>query len=185
MVFTGIFALALLKINPRSRKPLVEFFAAVKDALFVVIAWVMALSPYGIFALVLPVAANLGTESVVLLGSFILLTCSLIVLLAGTLYLILGLLGYDVWRFARTMAPVQVIGLGTRSSSRRCRQLWLRAGIWRSTRTRQAWCCRPRSLCSNLLLLWPAPVAPISLRHCTASSLRCQKRLLSHSLSGC
>ena len=63
-----------------------------------VIAWVMALSPYGIFALVLPVAANLGTESVVLLGSFILLTCSLIVLLASTLYLILGLLGYDVWR---------------------------------------------------------------------------------------
>ena len=116
MVFTGIFALALLKIDPQSRKQLVGFFAAVKEALFVVIAWVMALSPYGIFALVLPVAANLGTESVVLLGSFIFLTCSLIVLLASTLYLILGLLGYDVWRFARTMAPVQVIGLGTRSS---------------------------------------------------------------------
>ena len=129
MVFTGIFALALLKIDPQSRKQLVGFFAAVKEGLFVVIAWVMALSPYGIFALVLPVAANLGTESVVLLGSFIFLTCSLIVLLASTLYLILGLLGYDVWRFARTMAPVQVIGLGTRSSSRRCRQLWLRADL--------------------------------------------------------
>ena len=116
MVFTGIFALALMKIDPRSQKQLVEFFAAVRDALFVVVSWVMALSPYGIFALVLPVAANLGTESVVLLGSFIFLTCSLIVLLSGTLYLILGLLGYDVWRFARTMAPVQVIGLGTRSS---------------------------------------------------------------------
>ena len=85
MVFTGIFALALLKIDPQSRKQLVGFFAAVKEALFVVIAWVMALSPYGIFALVLPVAANLGTESVVLLGRFIFLTCSLIVLLASML----------------------------------------------------------------------------------------------------
>lgn len=116
MVFTVIFALALLKIDPQSRKQLVGFFAAVKEALFEVISWVMALSPYGVFALVLPVAANLGTDSVMLLGSFIFVTCTLIVLLAGALYLILGLLGYDVWRFARTMAPVQVIGFGTRSS---------------------------------------------------------------------
>ena len=116
MVFTGIFVLALLKIDPQGRKELVGFFAAVKEAVFVAFAWVMALSPYGIFVLMLPVAAKLGTESIVLKGSFIFLTCSLIVLLAGTLYLIIGLLGCDVWRFARTMAPVQVIGLGTRSS---------------------------------------------------------------------
>ena len=136
MVFTGIFALALLKIDPQSRKQLVGFFAAVKGAVCV-IAWVMALSPYGIFALVLPVAANLGTESVVLLGSFIFPTCSLIVLLASTLYLILGLLGYDVWRFARTMAPVQVIGLGTRSSLAALPATLAASRDLRSTRTRR------------------------------------------------
>lgn len=116
MFFTVVFSLALIQIEERLAENVVAFFEAVKQALLVVIAWIMALAPYGIFALVLPITANLGTESVRLLGVFILLVCGLIVLLTVCVYLGLWVLGHDIKQFARTMAPVQVIGFGTRSS---------------------------------------------------------------------
>jgi len=116
MIFTVVFSLALIQIEERLAKNVVTFFEATKQALLVVIAWIMELAPYGIFALVLPITANLGTESVRLLGTFILMVCGLIVLLADCVYLGLWVLGHDIKKFAKTMAPVQVIGFGTRSS---------------------------------------------------------------------
>ena len=116
MIFTVVFSLALIQIDERLAKNVVTFFEATKQALLVVIAWIMELAPYGIFALVLPITANLGTESVRLLGTFILMVCGLIVLLAACVYLGLWVLGHDIKKFAKTMAPVQVIGFGTRSS---------------------------------------------------------------------
>ena len=116
MIFTVVFSLALIQIDERLAKNMVTFFEATKQALLVVIAWIMELAPYGIFALVLPITANLGTESVRLLGTFILMVCGLIVLLSACIYLGLWVLGHDIKKFAKTMAPVQVIGFGTRSS---------------------------------------------------------------------
>ena len=116
MIFTVVFSLALIQIDERLAKNVITFFEATKQALLVVIAWIMELAPYGIFALVLPITANLGTESVRLLGTFILMVCGLIVLLSACIYLGLWVLGHDIKKFAKTMAPVQVIGFGTRSS---------------------------------------------------------------------
>ena len=116
MIFTVVFSLALIQIDERLAKNVVTFFEATKQALLVVIAWIMEVAPYGIFALVLPITANLGTESVRLLGTFILMVCGLIVLLSACIYLGLWVLGHDIKKFAKTMAPVQVIGFGTRSS---------------------------------------------------------------------
>ncbi|HBJ88455.1 MAG TPA: hypothetical protein DDZ21_00665 [Gammaproteobacteria bacterium] len=116
MIFTVVFSLALIQIDERLAKNVVTFFEATKQALLVVIAWIMEVAPYGIFALVLPITANLGTESVRLLGTFILMVCGLIVLLSACIYLGLWVLGHDIKKFTKTMAPVQVIGFGTRSS---------------------------------------------------------------------
>ena len=116
MIFTVIFSLALLKIESRLRDTVTSFFEAVKETLLVVIAWIMELAPYGIFALVVPISASLGTDSVRLLATFIFIVCSLIVMLALCVYAGLWMLGHDIRKFARTMAPVQVIGFGTRSS---------------------------------------------------------------------
>ncbi len=116
MIFTVVFSLALIQIDERLAKNVITFFEATKQALLVVIAWIMEVAPYGIFALVLPITANLGTESVRLLGTFILMVCGLIVLLSACIYLGLWVLGHDIKKFTKTMAPVQVIGFGTRSS---------------------------------------------------------------------
>ncbi len=117
MVFTGLFALALLYIPAESRIQVVGFFQAIQDAMFVLIGWVMKLAPIGIFALVFPLAATLGLAAISALGAFIVITSSLIVLLTLMLYALVALaIPYDPRIFARALAPAQVIGFSTRSS---------------------------------------------------------------------
>ena len=117
MLFTGLFAMALLQIESSLRAQIVGFFQAIKDAMFVVISWVMKLAPIGIFALVFPLAATLGLSAISVLGAFIMIACSLIVVLTLLLYAIVALFTQvSVIEFARAMAPVQIIGFSTRSS---------------------------------------------------------------------
>lgn len=116
MIFTGLFATALLQLSPEKRSPLLTFFASLKETMFVLIHWIMLLAPIGVFALVFPLVINLGVQAISALLSFLLITCSLIILLACSLLLVVRLLGVNLVQFARTIAPVQVIGFSTRSS---------------------------------------------------------------------
>ena len=117
MIFTALFAAALLYISESHRTLIVTFFAAIKDAMFVLIGWIMALAPVGIFALVFPLAATLGVAAITALGSFIVIACGLIVGMTLLLYPLATVVGrLPLLHFARTVAPVQVIGFSTRSS---------------------------------------------------------------------
>lgn len=117
MIFTGLFAAALLQIGEAPRSVIVNFFAALKDAMFVLIGWIMALAPLGIFALVFPLAATLGISAITLLASFIVMACGLIVVMVLLLYPIATFGGrLPLAAFARAVAPVQIIGFSTRSS---------------------------------------------------------------------
>ena len=78
MIFTGLFSMALLKIGAKERIAIVSFFTAIKDTMFVLIAWIMLLAPVGIFALVFPLAATLGVSAISVLGSFIVIVSGLI-----------------------------------------------------------------------------------------------------------
>jgi len=85
MIFTGLFSMALLKIKTKERAAIVSFFTAIKDSMFVLIDWIMMLAPVGIFALVFPLAATLGVSAISVLGSFLFLVSSFIVVVhAGT-----------------------------------------------------------------------------------------------------
>ncbi len=117
MVFTGLFSVALLKIESKQRAHVVGFFAAIKETMFVLIAWIMALAPIGIFALVFPLAATLGVSAISVLGSFIVIVCALITLFTLALYPLATHIGQIPLRdFARALAPAQIIGFSTRSS---------------------------------------------------------------------
>ena len=117
MIFTALFAAALLYISESHRTLIVKFFAAIKDAMFVLIGWIMALAPIGIFALVFPLAATLGVAAITALGSFIVIACGLIVGMTLLLYPLATVVGrLPLLHFTRTVAPVQVIGFSTRSS---------------------------------------------------------------------
>ena len=117
MIFTGLLSMSLLKIETQKREVIVSFFDALKEALFVLIGWIMAVAPFGIFALVFPLAATLGVSAITLLGSFILIACGLIVGMTLLLYLFASFIGrIPLKSFVRAVIPVQIIGFGTRSS---------------------------------------------------------------------
>lgn len=117
MVFTALFAIALLKIAEAERLTIVNFFIGIKDAMYVLIGWIMTLAPIGVFALVFPLAATLGLSAITALGSFIIIAAGLIVVMMGLLYPLATIVGRIPLRdFARALAPVQVIGFSTRSS---------------------------------------------------------------------
>ncbi|MFL2840980.1 MAG: dicarboxylate/amino acid:cation symporter [Pseudohongiellaceae bacterium] len=117
LIFTAIFSVALTKIDGSKSKIIVEFFAAVRDTMLVLIGWIMQLAPIGIFALVFPLAATMGLSAISTLASFIVIVCSLIVVLMLLLYPIAVVFGrVPLGAFARAVASVQVIGFSTRSS---------------------------------------------------------------------
>ncbi|MBM89075.1 MAG: hypothetical protein CMQ41_11930 [Gammaproteobacteria bacterium] len=117
LIFTGLFSMALLRIEKKEREHIVAFFGAIKSSMFVLIGWVMLLAPIGIFALVFPLAANLGISAITMLGSFIVIVCSLISVLMMLLYpLVVTLTDIPLIKFTKTIAPAQAIGFCTRSS---------------------------------------------------------------------
>ena len=117
MIFTGLFSMALLKIKTKERAAIVSFFTAIKDTMFVLIGWIMLLAPVGIFALVFPLAATLGVSAISVLGSFIVIVSSLIVVFTLALYPLAVYIGRIPLRdFTRALAPAQIVGFSTRSS---------------------------------------------------------------------
>jgi Na+/H+-dicarboxylate symporter len=117
LIFTALFACALRKIDKDKAGVILQFFAAIRDAMLVLIGWVMQLAPLGIFALVFSLAAEMGLSAITALASFIMIVCGLLVVATLLLYPTVVVLGRVPLRdFIRAVASVQVIGFSTRSS---------------------------------------------------------------------
>ncbi|HEY0778472.1 MAG TPA: cation:dicarboxylase symporter family transporter [Gemmatirosa sp.] len=117
VVFTLAFALALVRVERAPREALVRGFAAVMAATRVLISWVLALAPVGIFALVLPLASRVGISTARALASYVALRAVLSVAIAAAVYPLAVVGGrVSLRRFARAAAPAQAVALGSRSS---------------------------------------------------------------------
>jgi Na+/H+-dicarboxylate symporter len=117
IVFVALFASAMTRIADTGRDVLLRFFTAVKNVMFVLIGWIMAVAPIGVFALMLTMAATMGIAVAGAIGYFLLITFALILLAAVFLYLLAVVIGrMPLALFARACAPAQVVGFSTRSS---------------------------------------------------------------------
>lgn len=117
IVFIVLFAMALSRSSSESRASIMGFFIAVRDAMFTLIGWIMAVAPYGVFAVVFPVSAKLGASAASVFGYYILVVCSLTTVAMGVLYVIAVLYArVSLSSFSTACAPAQVIGFSTRSS---------------------------------------------------------------------
>lgn len=117
LIFTGLFASALLRIEEAQRALMVGFFAAIKEAMFVLISWIMRLAPVGVFALVFPLTAALGISAITSLAAFVAIACGLILLMTLMLYPLASIGGrLPLRKLIVALAPVQVISFSTRSS---------------------------------------------------------------------
>jgi len=117
VLFTLLFALALSRIGEQRRRNLVGWFEGISDALLVVIGWVLAIAPIGIFALAFGLGASAGGDAFAALAYYIVLVSiiGLVVTLAAyPVAIVAG--GRKLGDFARAMIGPQTVAISTRSS---------------------------------------------------------------------
>ena len=117
LVFTVAFALGASRIARELRESIVRVFRAVDAAITVLLHWIVALAPYGVFALGLALAMRVGADIVTALAYYIVVSSSAMVAVTAALYLVVYLVaGVPPLVFARAAAPAQVVAFGTHSS---------------------------------------------------------------------
>ena len=117
IVFSLLLGLAIAYSPPASRATLVQFFSALGDALLVLVRWVIAAAPIGVFCLVLPLAANLGVGLVGAVGFYIAVYAGTSLAVVALLYLVVAIVArIPSARFARAVLPSQLIAASSSSS---------------------------------------------------------------------
>lgn len=117
VLFACVFGFAAGSLPQDRRAPVTGFFTAVADTMLVVIGWVLALAPLGVFGLALSLGLNTGLDAVGALGQYLVVVCAvtiasiLLIALAGTLVARAGPVA-----FLRGLATVSVIAASTQSS---------------------------------------------------------------------
>ena len=117
IVFTLVFAFAVVRLPPAQRKLIVDFFKAIEGAMLVVINWVLWIGPIGVFALAYVVGVRAGSAAFGALLHYV-----LIVTATGTIVWLaawpLALFGARIplGRFTRALLPSQAVALSTQSS---------------------------------------------------------------------
>ena len=117
IVFTLILALAIAHSPEPTRTPLVGLARALGDAMLRIVRWVVLAAPVGVFALVLPLAAHLGSAVAGAIGIYIAAYSLASVAFILLLYPVVAVFGgVPIGRFARAALPAQLIAFSSSSS---------------------------------------------------------------------
>jgi proton glutamate symport protein len=117
VIFTLAFGLALGRLDAETRAPVVGFFRGVSEAMAVLVRWVLALAPIGVFVLALSLATKLGTGVIGAVAFYIIALCALLIMAVLLLYAVVALFAPVSLRlFARAAFPAQLVAIMTRSS---------------------------------------------------------------------
>ena len=117
VVFTAVFAFAVIRIDAEGRQAVARFFKGIQDAMLVVVGWVLALAPIGILGLAFAVGAGAGGAAFGAVLHYVILV-SLVGLIV-TLFAYVVAVAFARWRlgdFSRAMIPVQAVAISTQSS---------------------------------------------------------------------
>ena len=117
VVFAIVFGFATTRLPGRLRQPLTVFFEAVAETMIVIVHWVLRAAPIGVFALSLGVGLRAGLGAAGVLGHYIALVVLVLVGLILLTYVVAVVFGrVSLGRFARAVAPAQVVAFSTQSS---------------------------------------------------------------------
>jgi Na+/H+-dicarboxylate symporter len=117
VVFTLVLALAVARLAPPLRDSIVGFFSGVSDAMLVIVGWVLAAAPVGVFALSLSVAARTGIQAAGALLFYIVVLSATLLLVTAMLYIPVLVFGRVSLRsFAIAALPAQAVAMSSRSS---------------------------------------------------------------------
>ena len=117
IIFTLAFAFAATRLPEAKRTTIAEFFAAISDTMLILINWVLALAPAGVFALALVVGAKAGAEAFGALVHYVLIVSSVgaVIWLASFVLAAVGGRMKPV-TFFRASMPAQAVAISTQSS---------------------------------------------------------------------
>ena len=117
ILFALLFALAIARSDERTRTTLVGFFQALAEAMLTLVRWVILVAPFGIFALVLPLAAHTGVALAGAIGFYIAAYSVACVAVILFLYPVVAIAGrIPIRQFARAALPPQLIAFSSSSS---------------------------------------------------------------------
>jgi Na+/H+-dicarboxylate symporter len=117
-MFSLAYGFAFRRVSRDSASAVLNLLDGIKHAALVVVSWVLAAAPIGVFALALGLGVRLGASAAGAIGYFLLVVCGLHVLVGLALYPITALLaGVSMRRFAFAAAPAQIVAVTTRTSS--------------------------------------------------------------------
>jgi proton glutamate symport protein len=117
VVFATLFGFAATRLAPAQRDALTGFFAAMAEAMVVIVHWVLVVAPVGVFALALGLGRQAGLRAAGLLLHYATFVALVIALATCALYGLVALRGrVFAMRFATDIAPVQVVAASTQSS---------------------------------------------------------------------
>lgn len=116
-VFAVLFALALTRVAAAGRRAVVTLFDAIADALLVVIEWVLAVAPIGVFALAFTVGSAAGGAAFAGLGHYVVIISAIGILVTLAAYPLAALVGdVRIGDLARGLIAPQAVAISTRSS---------------------------------------------------------------------
>lgn len=117
IVFFSLFALALTRLDEAPCRQLALLFEGLAGAMMVVIGWVLAAAPLGVFALALGVAAGSGSAAIGALAHYIAMVAAIGLMVTAAGYL-LGIVSarQGAGAFVRALLPAQAVGFSTQSS---------------------------------------------------------------------
>jgi len=117
MIFSLALAFAVTRLAPAPRKSLADIFAALADALIIVIEWVLKLAPIGVFALAYVVGARSGVAAFGALLHYVVIVSAVGIVVGLCAYPVAAIWGrIPLGQFVRGVAPVQALAISTQSS---------------------------------------------------------------------
>jgi proton glutamate symport protein len=116
VVFTLLFAAALTRLEPHRRLPVIELARSVAATMVVLIGWILAAAPVGVFALALPLAAVTRGRALGHLGGYVAVLIGVYVAITAAVYGIAWTRCGGLRRFAVAALPAQGVAAGTQSS---------------------------------------------------------------------
>ncbi|MBI4545053.1 MAG: dicarboxylate/amino acid:cation symporter [Gemmatimonadetes bacterium] len=117
ILFSLALGLAASRLGEPLRQDLARFFRALAEAMLLLVRWILALAPVGVFALALPLAARMGAAAAGAVVYYIALVSTMCALAIATLYPVAAYFGRVPLRsFARASAPAQAVAISSRSS---------------------------------------------------------------------
>ena len=117
VVFIALFALASTRLADGPRIQITRLFEALTGAMLIIIGWVLAIAPFGVFALAAGLSARSGAGAMGALAHYILVVSAVglvILILAYVLGIASGRDGPG--RFSRALVPAQAVAISTQSS---------------------------------------------------------------------